>query len=645
MPSQKSKARAASPEVVVSPRAIALASIGALIVVQIGGLTSYFPLHSLISSQPFYTSSYALHFARSLMSSNALAHHFRLWSYSPSLMAGYPAGTRTEPMGDVVALWFWLWNGFSAVRSVGRAAVLYKIFVVGLLSSLPAAMASAARWLGFDWGVAALAAALAVFGTFNLPGLLMIRAGMFAFFAASFLCVAWSALLYAWMARGLSRLVLLAILAALLTYLHPLSAVLLLPAALGSLIETRNAQQFLAIAAAFALAFALSLGWLLPILLTRDIGVHFSHWWQTSRSISGGFLALLRWRLPFPAASIILLTVYGATRAPLPSGFKRVWLLATFVFCVIAYFGSAISLFNDVEPGRFEAPFYSFALPFAALGIREGWTRMGQLQAPLRPILKTLSVITVAYFALVSVASLLVETTVHGPIATSLPEQAEEVRRWITASGADSRILMESGWVVDERGASTPPYFKSDVGLLWALDANREIIGASPSEGFSTFSYANLGNGIAFGKTLANESTADFRRQLELYNIGELILWSADAKQYAEQVEGLVLLQRSDPYALYGVAGDHTYLMAGNARSIRAVQDCITIKRAKPGPLIVKYHYFSTLRTDPPVSIGPAQLDNGDPNPFIRIDNDRERDIYIYNGGFTGWGRRSAACD
>src|SRR5262249_44126669 len=216
-----------------------------------------------------------------------------------------------------------------------------------------------------------------------------------------------------------------------------------------------------------------------------------------------------------------------------------------------------------------------------------------------------------------------------------------ELRGWISGAGDDARIVMESGWTVDENGGYAAPYFNSDIGLLWALELHRELIGASPSEGFTTFSFVNIGNGVAFGKRFTELSPEEFRHQLETYNVGALILWSAEAKDYAGNMEGIVPLQRSDPFGFFGVAGDHSFLKAGRARSIHAAQDCIAIRDAEPGQLIVKYHYFETLRTDPPIPIGPAPLNNGDPNPFIRIDNDQKHDVFIYNAGFTGLGRRA----
>ena len=639
-----SSASAPAANVNPAPRAIAIATIAALTFVQLAGLTRYFPVDSWFNRHPFYTSSYALHFARSLMSASSMARHLRLWSYSPYLMAGYPAGTRTEPMGDGVALWFWLWSGLWKVLSIGRAAVLFKMFVIGCLVTVPAVAAATALWLGFDWTVAAIAAGLGVFGTFNFPGLLMIRAGMFSFFTACFLSVAWGALLYDSVDRGARRLAIVAISGGLLTYFHPLTLILMAPASIGCLPECKTARRFAALSIALLVAFIVSLGWLAPILLTWNIGIPFAHWWRTPQTLGGGIAAMCRWRLPFPAVLLVVGAAYGASRAQLRARFLAAWLAATIGFAVLAYFGSALTLFRNLEPGRFEVAFFALAAPLAAVGIRETWIGLGQGQALLRYGGKAIGVIALAFFALVSMASLWLETGAHGPIATSLPDQAGEVWGWIR-SERDARTIMESGWMQDENGASTSAYFSSDLAMLWALEDGREIIGGSPSEGFSSFSFTDLGSGVAFGRQLDSMTPQAFRRQLEIYNVGSLIAWSDGAKQYLDRVDGLVPLQSSDPYALYGVSGDHTFLMTGKAASVSASQDCIVVKDAQPGRIVLKYHYFRTLRAEPPVPINPAPLDNGDPIPFIAIDNPATQDLRIYNAGFAGWGTATKACE
>jgi hypothetical protein len=615
---------------------LALVAVGAF---ELWGLLRYFPIASWLSSNPFYTNSYAMHFARGLLGEASMTRHFRLWSYSPYLMAGYPAGTRTEPMGDALAMLFWIGH------PIATEAILYKLFVIGMLLTAPIVMAFAARWLGLDWRVATISGALGVLGLFNLPGVLMIRAGMFGFLSASFLSVGWGAFLYRTIERGgWWRFVALALSGGALTYFHPLTPILMVPPALAGLIESHRSRRFLAIAASLAAAFAISLEWLVPMLLTLSIGVHFSEWWQSPRTLLGGLGDLFKASLPFPPIVVAAAALYGFRQSNVHQRFAQIWIAATIAFATLAYFGSSISSLETIAPGRFQTSFYFYSVPFAAVGIHRGWNNLRAMNPTWRPIARFVVLAAAAYFMLVSVASVWVETTVYGPIATTLPSQADEIAGWIAAHDHNSRLMLEAGWTRNKFGAVQLPYFGADLGLLWASRSGVQLVGGSPTEDFSTFSFVDFGNGKAFGKLLSQLPSDQFRRQLEIYSVSAVIAWSPDAKQYLAQVEDLNLARESFPFSLYEVAGPHNFFVEGTADSVTATQDCISIKQARPGHLVLKYHYFRTLRASPPMRVSSVSIDNGDPNPFIAIDNNTIRDIQIYNAGFTGRGRAATAC-
>jgi len=611
---------------------------------ELWGLSQYFPPNAYLNAHPFYTDSYALHFARGFIGDAALVRHLRLWSYNPNLMAGYPAGTRTEPMGAAPAVWFWVCGGFFHELSIGQAAVLYKLLVVGLLAGVPPAMALAARWLGFDWRVAVLAAIVGALGLFNYPGIMMTRVGMFGFLSVSYLCVAWGALLYRTVNAGRARhFGLLAIAGGAITYLHPLSAFLLAPPALAGLAMSRGSRRG-ALAISLAGSVILSLVWLGPLLLTLEIGVHFTQWWQSPQTIAGGLRELYRFRLPFPPWAVAATAAYGVFHAPVRRQFKWVWLTATLSLAFLTYFGSVVPILADIEPRRMEAPFYFYAVPFVSFGLYRGWRTLGLMRARWRIPIRVLAAGFFAYSVLVSIASVWFETKAYGPIATTLPPQADEVANWMKKTGTDSRLILESGWTIGRNGETRLPYFGADLALLWSLQSGREIIGGSPSEEFSAFSFADFGHGVAFGRPLNQWTPQELREQLDIYNVGGLILWSDQAKRYISQVPDVKLLLEKGPYALYGVEGVLSYLLAGQAASVQAVQDCIEIRSAQPGRLVLKYHYFRTLRASPPLRLTPAAIGNGDPTPFVQIDNDSLRDIRIYNAGFTGLGRAPVIC-
>ena len=485
---------------------------------------------------------------------------------------------------------------------------------------------------------------LGALGIFNFPGIVMIRVGMFGFLSASCMCVAWGAFLYRTLAAGRGwRFALLAATGGAITYLHPLSALLLIPPALAGLTMSRGSRRW-ALAVSLAGSFVLSLGWVGPLLLTLGIGVHFARWWQSPQTIVGGLQALCRFRLPFPPLAIAAAAAYGALCAPVHRSFKGIWLAATLAFAAMAYFASLAPVLADIEPLRMEAPFYFYAVPFAAFGIYRGWNALGLVRTSWRLPIKILALGFAIYCGLVSVGSVWLETRTNGPIATALPPEAAEIEDWIKKVGSDSRVILESGWSIGNHGEVRPLYFESDLTLLWTLESGREVIGGSPSEGFSTFSFVDFGDGAAFGRNLKQWTPQQLRQQLDLYNVGELLLWSEEAKSYISQLPDVKLLLEREPYVLYGVEGLRSYLLAGRAGAVKATEDCIEISNAQPGRLVLKYHYFRTLRAAPPMRLSPALMGNGDPNPFIQIDNDSVRDIRIYNSGFTGLGRPDAAC-
>jgi hypothetical protein len=118
--------------------------------------------------------------------------------------------------------------------------------------------------------------------------------------------------------------------------------------------------------------------------------------------------------------------------------------------------------------------------------------------------------------------------------------------------------------------------------------------------------------------------------------VGGAILWSDQAKRFFAVLPDTHLLEQSEPFEFYGLSGTRSFLLEGRAASVRAYEDCIRLKGAEPGRLVLKYHYFRTLRASPTLALIPVAAGNGDPVPFISLFNDVPRDITIYNAGFLG---------
>ncbi len=613
---------------------VLLALISAL---QIWGIAHYFPPANWLGPEPFYANSYALHYARGLRQAQSIRVHARFWSYSPALMAGYPAGTYTEPMGAAVGPWLVLTGWINP-------AVAYKLLVLGSFAAAPFAVAIAAWWLELGTNVSLIAAVIGALGIFTAPGIAMIRAGMFLFLAACYLSLGLCAFMYRCGQRGgAARFVVLAIAGGVLTYLHSLTPLLLAGPGLGVLLGTvRQPRRMAAFAASFAAMFLISLGWLGPVLLTLEVGADFSNWWHTPTSFLPAARELLSARLNFPPLIFLALMLYGVASVRLSRWCKASLCASALIFWTLAYFGSMIPKANVIEPARFEPAFYFYAAPFVAAGAYSLWRRFRTLPRWLGYAGRSLALVAILFYGWIPLYLVDLDLGTHGPLLEKLPDQAKELARWIAASDPDSRLILENGWTMKDQQLRLP-YFKADLSLLWAIENGRELIGGSPSEGFSIYRFADLGNGKAFGKSLDEWSAADFVKQLEIYNVGTAILWSPQAKQFFAGLGDVHLLEESEPFALYGVAGTRTFLLEGRAASVRAHEDCIQLKEAQPGRLVLKYHYFRTLRTAPKLALQKIAPGNGDPVPFIGIVNDAPRDITVYNAGFLGLDRPACA--
>ncbi len=638
IPADNPLAVARSPS--VRRRVIVYAALGLVFAFHLCVLAGYFPPGGWGSDQPFYTKSYALHFAIGEREAATLRRHARLWSYSPMLMAGYPAATRTEPVGAAVGPWLALTGGLPP-------AVAYKLLVLILLGAAPLAMAVAARWLELSAEAAILAALMATLGIFSALGLSMIRSGMFAFLSASYLAVVAGAWMYRCVRCGKAwRFAALALGGGALTYLHPLSPLLLAGPALATAAFAASAGQrrMLALLAAFAGVFAIALGWLLPIAATLSIGVHFANWWASPGNPGAAARDLISLRVIPPPLAMLALATCGATiGTSLPTAYRTMMLACIAALAALAYLSSPVPGLNDLEPGRFAISFYFLAVPLSAAGGIAIWRRVDAMRPGLGRAAGQVATLTALVFSCAVLLIIVIrDLRINATIVSTLPAEARELREWIETAPAGSRVIVESGWKMQGLKLVLP-YFGADLGMLWAIESGRELIGGSPSEGFSTYSFTNFDDRSAFGRPLGSWTPRDLRAQFDLYDVGAALLWSGEAKRLLAAMPGATLAHRDGGFELYTIANPAGPLAAGHAASVTAGEDCIVIRSAQAGPLVLRYHYFKTLRAAPPLRIAPAPVGNGDPVGFIAIQNDVPRDLVVYNAGFTGRGTPACA--
>jgi hypothetical protein len=342
-------------------------------------------------------------------------------------------------------------------------------------------------------------------------------------------------------------------------------------------------------------------------------------------------------RLIAPPLLVVALAIAGAISAPVKFAYKSALAGAILIFVLMAYFGSRVAALDNIEPGRFEAPFYFYAVPFAAMAIRRLWIRFGRLQ--LHRAARILLLTIAALFVLGTMRLVNLDLRFHGSIAATLPPRAAELDDWVAKSDPNARLIVEAGWSITDNQLKLP-YFGADLGALWAATSGHQLIGASPSEGFTKFSFTTFDQDHAFGRPVQSWNPAELRKQLDIYNVGAAILWSDAAKQLFDSMPdahvAAHVATNDGQFALYTIAGTRSFIAQGSAKAVRARPDCIQVTGAASGRMVLKYHYFRTLRVSPPIPIGPAATGNDDPIPFIELRNTASQDLKIYNGGFLG---------
>ena len=82
-------------------RPIARLVLGAIVLAHVAASTFAVDPAGLLTSEPFYTDDYPLHFARAAVLADELPRTGRLWAYDTGTLAGYPLGATVFDLDNV----------------------------------------------------------------------------------------------------------------------------------------------------------------------------------------------------------------------------------------------------------------------------------------------------------------------------------------------------------------------------------------------------------------------------------------------------------------------------------------------------------------------------------------------------------------
>lgn len=592
-------------------------AVSVVFVVQFVLVSWTFPISALVADTPlFYIDGayhwYQMHVARELASQG------KLIGYDPYFSAGHTGGVTMNASAKVPAL---LTVVFGALFA---EAQIYKVYVFTAAALAPAFVPIAAGWSGLDRPSTWIATALGLLLWWASGFRWYHTAGMVSFVFACYLALPYVAGLVRAIygpAPVTKHLVILSVAGAAGLFLHPLFPIpvaLAFMAHLAANWRKTDWTRAVTVGSVVAILSALpNVPWAIAMLKAdatlADIGQYQRR--VDIMSIPKEMLGL--WREDAMGAKAYLGLVISASVAAFAAShahkrnLARASLAACLLIALFAAVGAAVPGVGTVQPNRFSSAAYLFlALP-AGIGV---CTLLGMLsRAAWRKRIALAAAGALCASSFGWSAWELAREVSYAPVGHYGPIPPE-----VRGLGAKSRWLID--WLAENTTAEGRVMFETSKARIhdrahmagyYAVTSRREFIGGP----YALMSYWD---GFAFGKRLDQISVDEFRRLLEIYNIGWIVAHSVQSRQYLSIVPGVVPAGEYDDLRAYRVLQPLSFFIAGSGRIQERGINRVVLADLKGAEVILKYHYVAGLTADPSARIEEYRLP-GIPQPFVRL--------------------------
>jgi hypothetical protein len=384
-------------------------------------------------------------------------------------------------------------------------------------------------------------------------------------------------------------------------------------------------------AAVLAAVLAPNLAWVAPLLrFGPHLGFDYPHgffqtgplWWIYQNFV----LAFSGWHVFLLALGALGFGWWSRGASPALRLAWTSWVLLLLFMCVR---GSAVPLLNRIEPANMVLPLEFALCPFAghaAAEIARRIARGSRVGAALTPVT---AVLVFAPFLL----WLPRITSARAPLSARLSDETRALEAWIARhTDRSARIMIEDRLHV-ERPALDPevplhPYAEGHYLAALPQRIDRELIGGPYAEAPIAPHRADFASGRVFGRRLERWRPQELSRWLELYNVGWIVAWSGPAIRYLDAHPGVARrVDRLGLFHLYRTPHLPSFVERGSAR-VDARPNEIAVSRATPGGVVLRYHWYPGMCSDPPLPVGPAEIP-GAAAPFIAVANGATREFRL----------------
>jgi hypothetical protein len=281
---------------------------------------------------------------------------------------------------------------------------------------------------------------------------------------------------------------------------------------------------------------------------------------------------------------------------------------------LFATVGAAVPGVGIVQPNRFSSAAYLFLVLPAGIGTR---TLVGMLTNATwrkRMLAAAIGVVCATSFSWSAweVKKELSYAPVghYGPVppeVRGLGMKSRWLLNWLAENTTpEGRILFETSKARIHDRAHMAGYY--------AINADREFIGGP----YPLMFFASYWDGFAFGRPLESTPVGEFRRNLDIYNVGWIIAHTPASQRYLASVPGVSPAGTHEDLRTYRVEGPLSYFLSGSGRVQSRGINRVVLTDLEESEAVIKYQYVSGMIAEPPAILEPYWIP-GIPKPFVRV--------------------------
>ena len=554
-------------------------------------LLNVFTINSECLSSPILKFDYAYHYLNSLNAKIYFTQRVESWGYNPFFDAGFIEAQNPSSRILYPLLWFIpsTYLGFAFNIAILLILILFpcSFYFSGKLCNLPN-----------EKSLLICATAMAMCVSFSVTRE-FIEIGHFGFLASiSLSMISLSALYRFGQTLKWRYLLLQSLMASFALFSHLFALYLLLPCIyfISYYLKPYKKQIFYFFVANFITIGSLNFSWL---KLFANYLLNYYQKNSFNQFLQSGSLQHLHVILEPPFLLIILIYFFKIiTPAILKKNLFAPRLTSLFLyFALLTNCGSQIG-FADLQPLRFIIPLLITALFHLITELKRPWDYL--------------------FIGGLLLCSIFPSNHIHRKLECGIrsDEYFDIINVIKHRLNKSERLLVQDSLELT--------FFDSRI--MAAIQIHTDASLLSPAFPYPT-AYHHFRDGHIFGTTLQDIDQISLKKNLELYNVKLILVFSQLAKDKFAKMDFLKILYQTKKYTIFTVKKPSSSYFMTCSGKLHATHDKIVIHEANCSEFIIKFHYFTTLQAYPSELVISPFYHHKNAQPFIKISNNHNNAI------------------